>query len=180
MHKEDNMSKKCAIFGHRKIDKEDKLYLEDRLHETFKTLIDKGYSIFLFGSKSEFDDLCYKTITNLKDLYTDIKRIGYLYAMENAFTKEEYDNYQLLYKGANNRLKNYKLYEKIKHFEFENSNLYIERNKKMIDDADICIFYYKENHLSPKNSLGNRTNSGTKIALEYAKSKNKEIIIVNI
>ena len=77
------------------------------------------------------------------------------------------------------RIKKYRVYEHIKQFEFENKNLYIERNAKMIDDADICIFYYKENNIMPKNKFGVKTNSGTKIALEYAKSKNKEIIIIN-
>ena len=43
---------------------------------------------------------------------------------------------------------------------------YIERNELMIDDSDYCIFYINEN---------TKYRSGTKIAHEYAKSKNKNI-----
>ena len=52
--------------------------------------------------------------------------------------------------------------------------LYIERNKALIDASDIMIFYYDENY-RPSYS-----NSGTKLAFEYAKSKNKKIINVFI
>ena len=47
--------------------------------------------------------------------------------------------------------------------------------KKMIDDADICIFYYKK-CTKVKNTKGEITNSGTKIALEYAKSKIRKLL----
>ena len=74
------MNKKIAIFGHRKIDEEDKEfnYIDNKTCAILKTFIDRGDKIFLFGSKSEFDDLCYNTITNLKEIDTEIKRIGYL------------------------------------------------------------------------------------------------------
>ena len=175
------MNKRIAVFGHRKIDEEDKKcnYIENRTSIVFKSLIDDGDKTFLFGSKSEFDDLCYITITNFQEKYTDIERIGYLCANEIAFTEEEYVNYLALSKTKKPKLKKYRIYEEIKQFEFDGKNMYIERNKKIIDDADICIFYYKKENLQPKNKLGIKTNSGTKIALDYAELKNKEIIIIN-
>lgn len=172
------MNKKIAVFGHRKIDKEDKNYLESSTLSIFEEFILMGDKTFLFGSNSEFNDLCYITITNLQSKYSGVKRIGYLCASEIAFTLEEKDNYIKYIEKGNSKGKNIKIYEHIKQFEFENINLYIERNKKMIDDADVCIFYYKQNK-ETKNHKGQITNSGTKIALEYAEFKNKEIIIIN-
>ena len=46
---------------------------------------------------------------------------------------------------------------------------YIERNTAMIDNSDYCIFYYDEN-------ISKNYKSGTKIAYDYAKRKNKTII----
>ena len=172
------MDKKCAIFGHRKIDEEDKNYLDSKVFTTFEQFINRGDKTFLFGSNSDFNDLCYSTITNLQTKYTGVERIGYLCASEIAFTLDEKDNYFKYIERVKAKGKDIKTYEDIKQFDFENRNLYIERNKKMIDDADICIFYYKEGKKT-KNNNGEITNSGTKIALEYAKLKNKEIFIIN-
>ena len=48
---------------------------------------------------------------------------------------------------------------------------YVERNQAMIDDSDFCIFYYNKNY-HPQT----KTNSGTKIAYDYALRKNKKVI----
>ena len=124
------MNKKIAVFGHRKIDEEDKNYLDNKLNVTFEQFIDRGDKIFLFGSNSEFNDLCYTTITNLQSKYTDIKRIGYLCAREIAFTLDEKDRYLKFIQRAKLKGINVKIYEDIKQFGFDSKNLYIERNKK--------------------------------------------------
>jgi len=172
------MNKKIAVFGHRKIDEGDKDYLNNQLNLTFEQLINMGDKTYLFGSNSEFNDLCYKIITNFQNKYTNIERIGYLCAKEIAFTNEEQGRYLNFIKKSKSKGINIEIYEDIKQFDFDAKNLYIERNKKMIDDADICIFYYKQKFLV-KNSKGEITNSGTKIAFEYAKLKNKEIVVIN-
>ena len=62
------MSKVCCFIGHRKIDliKE----LEEKTKNVVEDLIiNKEVATFLFGSKSEFDSLCYKIVTDLKDKY---------------------------------------------------------------------------------------------------------------
>ena len=48
---------------------------------------------------------------------------------------------------------------------------YIERNQAMIIDSDFCVFYYDKNYVPLT-----KTNSGTKIAYEYAKKKMKRTI----
>ena len=77
------MNKKIAVFGHRKIDKEDRNYLENSTLSTFEQFIFKGDKTFLFGSNSEFNDLCYNTIINLQSKYSDIR---YAYISSNALS----------------------------------------------------------------------------------------------
>jgi hypothetical protein len=51
---------------------------------------------------------------------------------------------------------------------------YIERNYEMIDNSQYCIVYYDE-----PNAPTSRK-SGTKIALDYAVKKDKQIIVLPI
>ena len=76
--------KACCFFGHRKINETPELI--KRLTKEIEVLItEKEVSIFYFGSKSEFDDLCHKTVTKLKEKYPYIKRI-YVRSAFNIFT----------------------------------------------------------------------------------------------
>ena len=71
-----NMDKEktCCFFGHRKIDETEEL--KNNLFEIIEALIvNEKVDIFLFGSKSQFDDLCHKTVTELKEKYPHIKRV---------------------------------------------------------------------------------------------------------
>lgn len=63
---------------------------------------------------------------------------------------------------------------------------YVERNYKMIDDSDICVFYYDRSY-SPKRKCISRKSvsglwtsekSGTSLAYKYAIKKKKQIINV--
>lgn len=83
------MNKKIAVFGHRKIDEGDKICLYNNLFTIFKQFIIGGDKIFLFGSNSEFNDLCYNIITEFQSKYSKIERIGYLCAAEIAFTLDK-------------------------------------------------------------------------------------------
>ena len=68
--------KSCSFFGHRKLNISDSLIKKTIL--TIEDLIvNKGVLYFLFGSRSEFDSLCHKIVTELKIKYPNIKRIAY-------------------------------------------------------------------------------------------------------
>ena len=55
-------NKTCCFFGHRKIKATDEL--KDRLYRAIESLIvEKEVIKFLFGSKSDFDSLCYRVVT---------------------------------------------------------------------------------------------------------------------
>lgn len=150
--------KTCCFFGHRKINITDKL--KEKIHCEIETLILKhGVTTFLFGSKSQFDDLCYQTVTRLKERYPAIKRI-YVRAefphihsdyISHLLTMYEYTYYpdRILKAGK---------------------SVYVQRNYEMIDNSQFCIIYCDENY-TPST-----TKSGTKIALAYAQIKKRIII----
>ncbi|MBR6510510.1 MAG: DUF1273 family protein [Clostridia bacterium] len=147
-----------CFFGHRKINETEELKI--RLYKTIEKLIkNENVDTFIFGSKSQFDDLCLKIVTKIKEKYPNIKRI-YVRA-EYEIISEQYKNYLL------------KSYEETYYPEkIKNSGraVYVERNFEMINKSRICIIYYDE-QCAPKNRK-----SGTKIALDYAVKHGKQII----
>ena len=57
--------KTCSFIGHRKIDESEEL--KQRLINVIEDLIvNHNVFTFLFGSRSEFNDLCHEIVTNLK------------------------------------------------------------------------------------------------------------------
>ncbi len=151
----------CCFLGHRKI--ENTLELSKKLYEAIENLIVYGnIDTFLFGSKSEFNTLCYELVTKLKEKYPHIKRI-YVRA-EYPYVNDNYKAYLV---------QNYEYSYYPKHLSYAGRAIYVKRNFEMIDNSQICVFYYKPDY-TPYNS--NRMNSGTKIAYNYAETKGKTII----
>ncbi len=161
----------CFI-GHRHI--ENKLAVTTRINGVLSKLIERGADCFLFGSKSEFNQLCWESVTALKNQFPFIRRIYVRSSFPNI--NSFYETYLLEY------------YEET-YFpqKIENAGkcAYVERNFEMIDKSDICVFYYDENYITPLKSKKSplpanyKANSGTKIAYNYALSKKKEIINLN-
>lgn len=159
----------CCFIGHRKIRKTPELTAE--VQNTVKELIDKGVTVFLFGDHSEFDTLCYETVTALKKVYPHICRI----------------HYRTAYREIDESVKQYFVagYEDSicpKGVAASGKAAYVERNQALIRDSDICLFYYDE-HYRPdrrkqyKKALSDyQPKSGTRLAFDYAKSQSKKII----
>lgn len=175
--------KTCAFFGHRNVEASDNMIC--LLRDILKDLIVNGTIEFIFGSKSQFDTICYQVVSELKEIYPHINRISFNAPHEEVFTsqkeKEYFENVTLkLFK----RKECYKLFEKA--FDSENAvkakrNAYIARNKDMIDKSDVCLFYYDENYQPPlrvksKYLYEYQPKSGTGYAYQYAKQKKKHII----
>ncbi len=165
-------NKVCCFFGHRKILKTDDL--KTRLYETIENLIIKDFTdTFLFGSKSEFDDLCYEVTSELKEKYPNIKRV-----YVRGEYPEIYDDYE------EHLLRFYKETYFPKRALNTGKAVYVERNFEMIENSDICIVYYTDSYSPPrrKNSKKDlfdyQPKSGTEIAYKYAMSKKR--IIINI
>jgi len=158
----------CFI-GHRKI--ENKLVVAAKMNGVLLKLIERGADCFLFGSKSEFDQLCWECVTALKNQFPFIKRIYVRSSFPNI--NSFYEKYLLEY------------YEETyfpQKIENAGKYSYVERNFEMIDKSDVCVFYYDKNYVTPLKTQKSltaksyKTNSGTKIAYNYALSKKKEII----
>ena len=143
-----------------------------RLKELLLTLIDdRGADTFLFGSRSDFDELCLEVVTELQRQRRGIKRV-YVRA-EYPYVGKGYEegllcSYDATYIPSN--------------VAGAGRAAYVERNRHMIDRADICVFYYDEGYEPPPKpaargrAVGEQPKSGTKIAYEYALRRGKEIV----
>lgn len=162
--------KVCCFFGHRKISDADSLKI--KVYETMENLIlHNGVDTFLMGSKSEFDRLCRKVVSELKEKYTYIKRI-YIRA-EYPDINEDYENYLL------ESCEETYYPERARN---AGKAVYVERNCEMIDKSDYCIAYFKDSYLPPRRKNSGRDlfdyqpKSGTGIAYKYAVQKKRTII----
>lgn len=155
----------CCFIGHRRIAKTAKLTNDlRRIIEDF--ILNKSVNTFFFGSRSEFDKLCYEIVSDLKLSYPTIRRI-YVRA-EYPLIDNDYKSYLLKY------------YEETyfpQKIEKAEKAVYIERNYEMIDRCAYCIIYYDENYLpsitgsTKRRSAGKKLQSGTQLAYNYARQK---------
>ena len=160
----------CCFFGHRKIKKTEALW--NKVYTVIEELIrDYNVHIFLFGSKSEFDDLCLNIVTELKEKYPYINRV-YVRAAY-ADINDDYTDYLL---------KSYEDTYFPERMRGAGRASYVERNQEMINKSTFCVVYYDETYSPPrrKNSCRDLTDyqpkSGTKLAYDYANKKGLKII----
>ena len=150
----------CCFLGHRTINETEEL--KSKTSEIIeKLIVDEKVDTFLFGSKSRFNSLCLELVTKLKEKYPHIKRI-YVRA-EYPQIDDSYLAYLLKY------------YEDTYYPTTAigaGKTVYLKRNYEMINKSKFCIVYYDE-----PNAPTTRK-SGTKIALDYAIKKGKQIINV--
>ena len=149
-------NKTCCIFGHRKIDLSDK-QIKALTAQIENLVTNEKVNTFVFGSKSQFNDLCLNIVSKLKEKYPHIERI-YIRA-EYPFITKQYEEYLLCQYESTYFPENIINAGKAR---------YIERNYEMVKKSDICLIYYDPNHLKP--------NSGTYKAYKYAEKKKRKII----
>ena len=160
----------CCFFGHRKI--EDTPELRTKITDTIERLIvDENIDTFLFGSKSEFNSLCYDLVTKIKEKYPHIKRV-YVRA-EFPCIDEDYRSYLL------ESCEGTYYPERIKK---AGKAAYVERNCEMIDKSCVCIVYFNSEYTPPRRKncrrdiVSYQPKSGTKIAYDYALKKKVKVI----
>ena len=159
----------CFI-GHRKISVEESF--KEHLANLIKALItEKNFDTFLFGSRSQFDELCLETVSKLKNDYPHIRRIYVRAAYPHI--DDNYEKYLLSFYDETY------IPDKIEN---AGKAAYVERNEYMIDKADFCIFYYNKDYKPPikhatrKQLFSYQSKSGTKVAYEYATLKKKRML----
>ena len=162
--------KSCSFFGHRDTDQTEEL--KEKIRVTVERLIvEEGVDTFLFGSRSKFDELCHIVVTELKELYPQVRRIAYLCKHESGCLVGEAEMVRRKIKDIAARECYIGEYEEIKRSDRVDSAgraAYVERNQWMIDDSDVVITHT----LKPERK------SGSVIAEKYALKKNKMIIAV--
>jgi len=144
----------CSFFGHRDIEITQDLYTIT--YKAILNALDHGCRIFYFGGYGDFDQLCYKIVTEIKSLNStlNITRIycvadeKYLHKKVRYFNREDYDDIVFLPPSFNGWYK----------------RIYF-RNLKMIDESDYIIFFAE-----------NRENSGAYKCYKYAIKKHKKVI----
>ena len=175
--------KTCSFFGHRNT--EINLTFRQELKNIIEDLI-VNYSVytFLFGSRSSFDYVCHLVVSELKEKYPYIKRIAYTCKHETCVLEKNLNKENKLYYQLG--IKQIALLSVEEEFCYKTkfiSNIasYIQRNQEMINNSDYCIFYYNTSYKpeirkKSKNSSYYQPKSGTAIAYQYAKRKQKIII----
>ena len=161
--------KVCCFFGHRKIEGEE---LKGKLTEVIENLIlYEGVKTFMFGSKSQFNDLCRKVLKEEKETFTFLKRV---YVRDDGpYSDETY---------ARTPWRDWEETYFPERAINAGRATYTQRNYDMIDKSDFCVVYYKEDYLPPRRKMAKRDvcdyqpKSGTAVAYEYAKRKSKKII----
>ncbi len=171
----------CCFIGHRKI--QDKAAVQEKVKEVVEDLIaEKGVRTFLFGSRSEFDDICHAVVTEFQKNYPDIVRVNYNCKSEYVVKKDERERLEQIERTVLKkevRLKDYERGKISDRVYSAGKASYVERNEEMIDDSTYCVFFYREGYRpKPNNPCQTSKTSGTKLAYEYAERKKK--IIINI
>ena len=162
--------KACSFFGHRDTVQTEALACE--LSTRIEGLIADGVGVFLFGSRSKFDELCHQVVTKLQEKYPHIRRIVYLCRSEAACLVGEgarVKECMLAVAGVDEYVGEY---EEIKRSDKINSAgkaSYVERNEWMIDESDVVFVCMKD---------GKNYRSGTRIAYEYAVKRKKQIEMI--
>ena len=175
-------NKTCSFFGHRDVLITDEI--KEKVKNTIENLIvESNVRIFLFGSKSNFDNLCLMIVSELKEKYADIRRIAYTCKSEACLIEKDREKWEKIYSRLNiNDLLYVEEEREFKNKHIANRASYIERNQAMIDDSDFCVFYYDEKYLPEMKKYSKRSigyyqpKSGTSLAYQYAKRKKKNII----
>ena len=174
---------RCCFIGHRKIERTPAL--ENRVRELVTSLITKnGVCEFLFGSRSQFDDLCHEVVTALQGEYPNIKRIAYTVKSEYAVKKEAKQSLEKAFSEVSKRKIKVKAYEGESISErilSAGKASYVERNQDMIDGSEYCVFYYDPDYLPPTRKRSSKDlgeyqpKSGTALAFAYAQQRKKVV-----
>ena len=99
-------------------------------------------------------------ITELKEIYTNIKRISYTCRSETCTLESERAKWEEIYSKFEKReIRLLGVEEECEHKAKYVSGRasYVERNQVMINNSDYCIFYYDENYQPPMRKYSRKS-----------------------
>ncbi len=146
-----------AFIGHRTIEQSETL--RGRLAEIVTELIENGADTFLFGSKGNFNSLCYEIVSQIKEKYRHIRRV---------YVRAEYDYSEKFTEYFLTSYEETFFPDKVRR---AGRLSYVIRNQIIVEMCDVLVTYCDMEY---KPSTG--TKSGTIQAALYAKQKKKQII----
>ena len=150
--------KTICFTGHRDMKAPEKIRI--RLTEVIEQYIKNGYDTFLAGGARGFDNLAADVVMGLKEKYPDVKLIVVLpfpshYRHEKNWNSDEVKEYKSVLKRADETITLLKEYK---------SGSYFKRNRYLVDNASLCIAYYR------------RSGSGTAYTVNYAELSKIQVI----
>ena len=163
--------KTCCFIGHRRIEGEKALW--KNIHLAVERLIGRGVEEFIFGDRSEFNDLCNEVVAELQETYPQIRRIQFRVAHPVTegnslrFMQRDYD--ESAFPGGIHQV---------------GRAAYEQRNQAMIRASRYCIFYYNPLYTPrpcrrpKKETSAAPPMSGTQLAYQYAQKSRK--ILINL
>lgn len=165
---DNNKIKNIVFFGHSYIFQKEKV--RQRLYDIVENYIKVGYKDFIMGKYGDFDDMALSVCRELRKKYNDIK-ITVIFTSYATFNKKTIINHV---KGFEDEIITY---SKADEYSDVQTSLYfveylhfkrriIQTNRYMIDDSNLVICY-----INPQ-----KTQSGAKTAVNYAKKQKKQII----
>lgn len=122
------MESACCFIGHRNIERASEV--QEKLRKELRKLIEQGTTRFIFGDHSEFNTLCYDTVTELMQEYPQIKRVKF----RKDYPEITESVKQYFFNGYEDNICP-------KGVAQSGRASYVERNQAMIMASDICIFY---------------------------------------
>lgn len=175
---------RCSVIGHRNFEINDDEI--DKLRDIIELLIFVCHvGTFNFTSRSKFVDVVWDIVNELKlNKYPFIKMVAYDCKNESScLFKDKLKTEQIYSKvlGKPINLRCFDFVVQCKKSYAAGTKAYISRNIQIIDESDICLFYYNKEYKpeikrrSKRSACLYQPQSGTKIAYEYAKQRKKTI-----
>lgn len=159
------MGKAVCFIGHR--DTEDTAEMRATIIDLLINLIiQEDATDFLFGSRSTFNDICYEIVTQLTDRFPQIKRVAYPCQHEYAVLQCNVESKETVWSKIAGHTFKVNGYDEIRLFTSRccaGKASYVQRNRAMIDDSDVCVFYCRT-----ASGTG-----GTAVAYRYAVRQGK-------
>ena len=148
----------CSFFGHRDIVVTEQL--KEKVHEIVEDLIlNKNFTIFLFGGFGDFDDVCCDIVNELKIKYPFISRVFCLHDQRALDPSRRRRWYPWIKEEKYDEI----IYIPLK-FDYYYTSIYF-RNVEMINISSMVLFYVTE-----------KERSGVYKAYKHALKKKKPII----
>ncbi len=144
----------CSFSGHRELEEN---FNYNKLEEVINKLIEGGFKTFLVGMALGFDIEVMKILVKNKNKNIDIIACIPCPEQSNYYSKKNKEEYDYLLKMADKKVVISENYTKW---------CMQKRNRYMVDNSSTLVAYLR------------REKSGTAYTVNYAKSKDKKLIII--